>query len=98
VASNDVKRSLLRIGLKFCGGCNPEFDRGSVANGIAQGLKGKATVVPFEEEDLDAVIAIEGCPTACADLDPFSELPIYRITSEEEGLRFVDRVIKGLFP
>ncbi|MBT3254890.1 MAG: hypothetical protein HN366_00330 [Deltaproteobacteria bacterium] len=52
MASNDVKRSFLRIGLKFCGGCNPEFDRGSVANGIAEGLKGKATVVPFEERDL----------------------------------------------
>jgi len=44
------------------------------------------------------VIAIQGCPTACADLDPFSDLLVYRITSEEEVVRFVNRVVKGLFP
>jgi len=69
-----------------------------VANLIAEGLKGKAKLVPPEERAVDAVIAIEGCPTACADLDPFSELPIYRITSREEGERFLSRVGKDLFP
>jgi hypothetical protein len=98
VALNDLKRSLLRIGIKFCGGCNPEYDRAFVAGRIIEGLKGKAKVVPLEEGEVDVVIAVEGCPTACADLDSFSDLPIYKITSEEEGDRFVERVAQGRFP
>ena len=98
MASNDRKQSLLRIGIKFCGGCNPEFDRGLMANRIAETLKGKAKVVPLEEGEVEAVIAVEGCPTACADLDSFSDVPIYKITSEEEGDRFVERVAQGRFP
>jgi hypothetical protein len=98
VASNDRKKSFLRIGIKFCGGCNPEFDRGLMANRITESLKGKAKMVPLEEGEVEAVIAIEGCPTACADLDSFSDVPIYKITSEEERDRFVERVVKGSFP
>lgn len=98
MASNDRNRSFVRIGIKFCGGCNPEFDRGSMANRIVEVLKGKAKVVSLQEGEVDCVIAIQGCPTACADLDPFSDLLVYRITSEEEVVRFVNRVVKGLFP
>ncbi len=69
-----------------------------MANRIAETLKGKAKVVPLEEGEVEAVIAVEGCPTACADLDSFSDVPIYKITSEEEGDRFVERVAQGRFP
>lgn len=98
MASNDRKRTLWKVGFKFCGGCNPDYDRVALANRIAKGLKGKVKVVSLEQEDVGFVIAVEGCSTACADLSPFSDLPIYTIFSEEQGEQFIDRVVKGLFP
>jgi hypothetical protein len=55
-----------RIAMKFCGGCNPEIDRGAVALGVREELAGKALWVPAEEE-AEFVLIINGCRTACAD-------------------------------
>lgn len=55
-----------RLAIKFCGGCNPEIDRGSVAQRIREELAGEALWVSGEEE-ADFLLIINGCRTACAD-------------------------------
>jgi hypothetical protein len=54
-----------RLAIKFCGGCNPLFERGELANKVRQGLSA-AQWVSWEEET-DLVLIINGCPTACAE-------------------------------
>ena len=54
-----------RLALKFCGGCNPVFERGEVAQRIREGFRAPRWVSWEEESDL--VLIINGCPTACAE-------------------------------
>lgn len=55
-----------RIAMKFCGGCNPEIDRGALALGVREELAGRVLWVPGDEE-AELLLIINGCRTACAD-------------------------------
>jgi hypothetical protein len=54
-----------RLAIKFCGGCNPLFERGELARKVRQGLSASQWVSWEEESDL--VLIINGCPTACTE-------------------------------
>ena len=82
----------LRIGLKYCGGCNPTYDRVALVKRIEKGLQGKVEFVLAESEDADIVLAVQGCSTACADLSAFKGMEIRTITGIEEAERFVREV------
>jgi hypothetical protein len=58
--------SLPRVGIKFCGGCNPVIERGLVAQRIRRELEEEARWVS-EEEEPDFLLIVNGCRTACAD-------------------------------
>jgi hypothetical protein len=57
--------SILRLAIKFCGGCNPVIERGEVARKIRKELAG-ARWGSWEEKS-DLLVVINGCPTACAE-------------------------------
>ncbi len=63
----EVRRggSILRLAVKYCGGCNPLIERGEVAREIREELPG-ARWVSWEGES-DLLVVINGCPTACAE-------------------------------
>ena len=63
--SGEGESIIPRLAIKFCGGCNPVFERGGVAKGIREGLL-DADWVSWEEGS-DLVLIINGCPTACAE-------------------------------
>ncbi len=55
-----------RLAIKFCGGCNPAIERGQLARIIRQDLAAGVRWVSAEEE-VDLLLIICGCLTACAD-------------------------------
>jgi hypothetical protein len=81
----------LRIGVKYCGGCNPGYDRGLPASKIQNQLSKKVLMVSPEEE-ADVIIAVQGCPTACADLSPFEESNILHITDTGDLQPVIERL------
>lgn len=57
------------IALKYCGGCNPRYDRGNLAEKLATDFP-EAELVPsgnLGERTPDVVAVITGCGSACAD-------------------------------
>ncbi len=78
-----------RVGLKYCGGCNPHYDRIAVAEDLKVRLGREIAWASPEAGDLDLVLAIEGCETACADLSPFEGTEIRIITCPEDAERFI---------
>lgn len=88
----------LRVVLKYCGGCNPEYDRVEIANHLQQSLQDKIKIVPPESENVDLILAVHGCRTACADLKPFQGLKINTITSIEDSYKFIRTIRGGGFP
>lgn len=70
--------------MKYCGGCNPRYDRVEAASSIQERLKSLADIVSPEDEGAEAVVVIAGCPTACADVSSFDGMPIRFVRSMEE--------------
>jgi hypothetical protein len=79
----------LRIGLKYCGGCNPVYDRVALVELIEKALEGIAEFVFPEGEDIDFILAVQGCNTCCADLTPFQGLKVRIITNILDGENFI---------
>jgi hypothetical protein len=79
----------LKIRVKYCGGCNPRYDRVALVKRIEERLSGKASLVGAEGNGISLVLAVEGCSTACADLRPFEGLEVQLITCPEDAEPFI---------
>ena len=79
----------LRVGLKYCGGCNPEYDRVAVKTQIEKSLQDKVLFVSLESDDKEMILAILGCKIACADLSVFQGMKIWKVTSVEDAKKFI---------
>ncbi len=86
------KDGRLRVGLKYCGGCNPEYDRVAVKNRIEKSLQDKVLFVSPESDDKEMILAIQGCKIACADLSPFQGMKIWKVTNLEDAQKFIKEV------
>ncbi|MBW2200865.1 MAG: hypothetical protein JRF71_08510 [Deltaproteobacteria bacterium] len=82
----------LKIGIKYCGGCNPEYDRVALVKYIEKRLQNKADFLSPESEDLDLILAIQGCGTTCADLTHFQGRLVYIIKSRKDADTFLKSI------
>ena len=89
ISNADIR---LRIGLKYCGGCNPGYDRVALVNQIEKSLQREVEFVSPESEDVAIILAVQGCSTACANLSPFQGLQIWIITNIEDAEKFVKEI------
>ena len=80
---------VIKVGVKYCGGCNPTYDRSERVEDLKRRLNGKAKFVPPDSEGVDLILAVEGCETACADLSPFEGKRIFIMTGVEDADRFI---------
>jgi 4-hydroxybutyrate CoA-transferase len=55
----------MRIAVKYCGGCNPRYDRPALAARLKQDLPW-AEVIAAGEQPADYVVVLCGCSSACA--------------------------------
>jgi hypothetical protein len=82
----------VKVGLKYCGGCNPEYDRVALVRCIEESLQGRVKFVSPEGEGVGFILAVEGCSTACADLSAFQGKEIRVISTIEGGKRFIQEI------
>ena len=85
------KQTRLKVAIKYCGGCNPDYDRIALVRFIKKSLIGKVEFVSAEDEDIDLVLAVEGCKTACADLSAFKGKQIYFFSQLEDAGKFLQK-------
>jgi len=54
-------------GVRFCGGCNPRYERGDALEKIRKHFLGRVDF-PYAEEDVvyDLLLVIGGCSSCCA--------------------------------
>jgi hypothetical protein len=82
----------LRIGIKYCGGCNPEYDRVALVRHIKEKLKGSAASFSYDTMEADLVVAVQGCETACADLSGLDPQKIRILTDPEQAQKLVQEI------
>jgi hypothetical protein len=57
----------MRVGIKYCGGCNPTYERVDMVKRLEEELGERFLFLTHDAEALDALLLINGCPKACAD-------------------------------
>jgi hypothetical protein len=58
-----------KVGLKYCGGCDPAYDRVAYFNEIRSAAGDRIDWVRPEDLDFQALLIINGCNTACPERD-----------------------------
>ncbi|MGX8701656.1 hypothetical protein [Caproiciproducens sp.] len=56
----------MKIGIKYCGGCNPHYDRAQIVSRMRKEFYGLPIVNADEEGEVDLVVVICGCSSQCA--------------------------------
>jgi len=85
---------MVKVGLKYCGGCNPEYDRVALVRHIEESLQGRVAFVTPESEGVGLILAVEGCSTTCADLSAFQGMDIRVITNIDGAEGFIKEIRK----
>lgn len=59
------------VRVRYCGGCNPEIDRGLLVRQLQAYSRANGDMVMFvgHEEEGDLLLLINGCPRACLEED-----------------------------
>lgn len=60
----------MRLRIKYCGGCNPAYDRVKFVKSLVEKLKigiPRELDIVFSDESADRGILVCGCSTCCAD-------------------------------
>ncbi|MBN1364708.1 MAG: hypothetical protein JW976_07890 [Syntrophaceae bacterium] len=87
-----VPAEVIKIGIKYCGGCKPEYDRVQTVNSLRENLKDIIKLVSYNDPNAQGILVVAGCPTACVDLTPFAGRPVWVVTSLKEVEVFVGRM------
>lgn len=57
----------MKFGVKFCGGCNPRYDRGKLLRRLREEFKDRIEFESVDEsQSYDGLIVLSGCANACA--------------------------------
>jgi len=80
-----------RIGIKYCGGCNPTYERVELTRRLEGKVGERFYFVRHDERELHALLLVSGCETACADENLVrADIPRLSITSSSDFGRIVD--------
>ena len=93
IIKNDFE-TMLRVGVKYCGGCNPGYDRVALVEQIKERLEGKVSFVLSESEGVDIILSVHGCRTACADLSGFQGIETWTVTCIEDAKKFIREIVE----
>lgn len=81
----------LRIGVRYCGGCTPHYDRVAAVEYIRRNLPHGVELVG-RDADPDILLVIAGCPTACVDRSDLEGRKVLELSDHTE----VSNIIFGL--
>ena len=62
----------MKIGVRFCGGCNPRYDRGAFYNEIIECYPDHDFEIAKEGVSYDHLVVIGGCSSCCAEYRQFT--------------------------
>lgn len=89
-----------RIGVRFCGGCNPRYDRGAAFRCIKAQIdreRGDLVLEHAQEGQVyDGLLIIGGCQACCAGYDQFDNRgPVLKMYAASEVPDVIRRLMEG---
>jgi hypothetical protein len=73
-----------RIGIKYCGGCNPLYERVEMVDRIQFRFNDRFLFFRYDEPDIDGIVLMSGCQRACATQNLDRTIPYYSVTREND--------------
>lgn len=85
----------LIVGIQYCGGCNPRYDRVTLVKKLKKMLPEVIFCDATENKKFDAVVIINGCSIACADQTSFNLHPsrVFSMNGWTDLLSTRDRIL-----
>jgi len=62
-------KKIKKIGVKYCGGCNPTYERVEIIRKIRSKLEDQILFLRYDEPGVDGLVLMSGCHRACANQD-----------------------------
>jgi 4-hydroxybutyrate CoA-transferase len=82
---------MLKIGIKYCGGCNPSYERVEMIQHVQSLLEDRFIFSIHDQQDSDIMVLVSGCPRACANKNSnHIEVPSRSIVGESDFKSLVD--------
>jgi len=69
------------------------YDRVALVNRMKRALDKEAEFVSFQAGNLDLILVVCGCETACVDISGFKPVPVRVVSSVPDGDGFVKRFL-----
>jgi hypothetical protein len=84
----------VKIGIRYCGGCNPHYERVEMIERVQSLVEDRFLFLRHDQQDLDGLIAVNGCLRMCALEDLKLGKVLYHSIAEERDL---DGLMEWLF-
>lgn len=74
----------IKVGIRYCGGCNPSFDRVEAVRSLSKALN--IGTVRYDQPGVQTLLLICGCPKACPvdDQKVSPSIPHMVVTSNDD--------------
>lgn len=76
-----------RIGVRYCGGCNPRYDRKAAVSRLQEKFPQHQWEHIHEGEQYDLYLMVCGCMAACVTTKKLDSAPICWLRCEEDLIR-----------
>lgn len=86
----------MRIGIKYCGGCNPRYDRNSIITRLINDYNDLIVELVKEKEVYDLVIILCGCTSCCINHQDLNGRYGKVIVSNDKGYVQIQEVINKI--
>lgn len=83
----------MKVGVKFCGGCNPTYNRGDALEKIVEHFKGEAEFSHAEpDKNYDVLLVISGCANRCATIDNYMYKQLVHVWSGDSITNAIEQI------
>ena len=82
----------MRIGIKYCGGCNPRYDRGEYVSALKEAYPQMQWEYAKEEISYDLLIVVCGCGSCCASYRQYKYRLLRKLWAPEDFARLSEEL------
>ena len=81
----------MKLGIKYCGGCNPHIDRKLLVQRVRESLKtGTYAFEYFDFKDCEVMIVVNGCNVGCAEIPRGKNDPVIVSGLKVDGKQYLE--------
>lgn len=74
---------MMKVGVRYCGGCNPRYDRGMAVKSFKEKHVELDVRTAAEGEEYDLLLVVGGCSACCASYEQFAAEKIVKLWTAE---------------